>query len=412
VTAEDLERYLCIHAFHGKSDGVQRLGVEVEMLPLTADGRMSSVEGSGGTAELLRRHGETLGWRERVSTKGAPVFEAPGLGTFTFEPGGQLEFATLPATSGSAVLDVLDDVIPALEAAALACGICLHHVGIDPVNPIETAVMQIQAERYMRMDAHFGTIGPFGARMMRQTAAYQLNLDLGEDPLRRWRLLNALAPYALAIFANSPRYAGRDTGHRSYRAHVWRTLDSARTGVFDACTVEEYLQFALDAPAVLMAGPNGAARPFGELLGTRAAQPGAWSEHLSTLFPEVRPKGYLEVRSIDAVPPPLYPAPLVLLSGLTYDPESCACAEAIAGTPDLDLLVRAGRDALADPAIGRVAVELAELALDGCARLGSNFLEPRHLARATDFFEHYTFRGRTPADDQVANDNTAGMVAI
>jgi glutamate--cysteine ligase len=400
MTAEDLERYLCLHAFHGKSDGVQRVGVEVEMLPLTAAGGMCAVEGSGGTAELLRGHGDPIGWRERVSTKGAPVFEAPGLGTFTFEPGGQLEFATLPATSGSAVLDALDDVIPALEAAALAGGIRLHHVGIDPLNPIETAVLQIQAERYTRMDAHFRTIGPFGARMMRQTAAYQLNLDLGEDPLRRWRLLNALAPYATAIFANSPRYAGRDTGHRSYRAHIWRTLDSARTGVFDARTVEEYLTFALAAPAVLVPGEDGKARAFGELLEARAATPAMWSDHLTTLFPEVRPKGYLEVRSIDAVPPAFYPAPLALLAGLTYDADSSAKAEAIAGPPDLDLLVRAGRYGLNDPEIGRAAAELAGVALEGCERLGSDFLEPRYLARARDFFEHYTFLGRTPADDQ------------
>ncbi len=185
--------------------------------------------------------------------------------------------------------------------------------------------------------------------MMRQTASIQICVDAGETPSVTWRTLNALAPYMVSIFANSPRYAGVDTGYKSYRRHIWATLDPRRTGVlgFGDDPVEEYLEFALGAPAFLMPDVNGASATFSHWM-TRDASESDWCTHLTTLFPEVRPRGYFELRSADVVAPEWYAAPIVFVSGLVYHkPTLEAAAELIA--PDRGLLARSARCGLAGP---------------------------------------------------------------
>jgi glutamate--cysteine ligase len=237
--------------------------------------------------------------------------------------------------------------------------------------------------------------------MMRQSAAFQIGLDLDDEPWLRWRVLNAAAPYVTAIFANSPLYDGEPTGHRSTRAAVWRALDPARTGLpwAEDDPVRGYLDFALAAPAMLFPTVGGEYRSFGEWL--RRAEPTMeeWAEHLSTLFPEVRPRGHFELRSCDALPPRFYPAPLALAVGITYDPGALRAAADLLGPPDAALLERAGRLGLADPDIARVAGDLADIALRGCADLGPGYFHPTDLEQARAFFDCYTRRGRSPADD-------------
>ena len=183
-------------------------------------------------------------------------------------------------------------VLP-LRAAAAGEGIDLLAVGIDPLNTAERAPLLIHAKRYERMAEYLGRLGPSGARMMRQTAAFQVSVDFDDEPWLRWRVLNAAAPYVVAIFANSPIYAGEPTGHQSARADVWRNLDPARTGIpFDErAPLQAYLDFALTAPAILLPTLDGEHRPFGEWLTRANPTAEEWQDHLSTLFPEVRPRG-------------------------------------------------------------------------------------------------------------------------
>jgi glutamate--cysteine ligase len=239
------------------------------------------------------------------------------------------------------------------------------------------------------MDAHFARIGPAGARMMRQTASLQVALDIGADARARWRLLNALAPMLTAIFANSRRYACEDTGFASYRAETWRRTDPARTGLLTGIDpIGEYVDFALRAPAILLGAEDEPARPFEQWIG--AGGVAHWEKHLGTLFPDVRPRGYFEVRSIDAVPEAQWPAALAFLTGLAYDPVAAAEAAEIVGDPDTGLLERAGRMGLHDAALARMAGELATVALNGCRRLGSSFVAERHVGAAVDFFTTLT----------------------
>jgi len=219
---------------------------------------------------------------------------------------------------------------------------------VDPCAALDDVPLQLTADRYRLMDAYFARHGSAGQTMMRQTASLQINVDLGDAPFRRWRVLNAAAPVLLAMFANSPRYAGADTGHLSWRAHLWRELDPLRTGVRGVTTdaVGEYLGFALAAPWMFHPTAAGEYRPFGAWLADGMASLDDWRTHLTTLFPEVRPRGYLELRSLDALPPAQLATPLVLVAGLLADTEALRAAE----------LIRRGRapaDAAAERAVTR-----------------------------------------------------------
>jgi glutamate--cysteine ligase len=350
----------------------RRIGAEIEWIPVDPETRR--VVPLATSVARLRAAGGGA-WCEEMTPSGAPRFVSSDRSVLSFEPGGQIEYSSPPSTSASEVVRGMRDM-----AARLGETMTLLTVGLDPVNRPEDAPLQLGGARYCAMDAYFRDIGPAGARMMRQTAAMQVSLDRGSDPVAEWRLLNALAPYVVAMFANSRRYAGQDTGHASYRAHTWRTLDPSRTGVFSGRgdPAAEYVAFALRAGTIL----DPSHRPFGEL----ALGDAAWETHLTTLFPEVRPRGTFEVRSADAIDPSRYVAPLAFLGGLVYDSRSARAAADLVGETDPDLLVRAGVAGLADPSIAGVAHGLREFAIAGCRRLGAAFLDAADLETAIDLF--------------------------
>jgi glutamate--cysteine ligase len=351
--------------------------MEAEVIPLgRASGRPCPVEpdpddaATPASGPVLRRLAAEHGWRGGRSGAGAPAFTLPGGGALSFEPGGQLEYSTPPAPTIGALLDDLEAVLVPLAARAEAEGIRLLARGMDPCTPVHATRLHVHGERYVRMTAHYDRAGPAGRRMMRQTAALHLNLDLGARPRERWWLANALAPLLTALFANSPRVEGVDSGHRSARAHQWRLLDPARTGVRGRGPDPErdYLEFALDAPAFLLGPADEPARPFRDEL-DRGAGASDWERHLSTLFPEVRPRGYLELRCLDALPLRWQGAPVALAAGLLYDDRVAACAREALPPGDTDLVERAGRLGLADPDIAGWATTALDLAEEGLARL-------------------------------------------
>jgi glutamate--cysteine ligase len=383
----------------------RRIGAETELIPVeTATGRRCPLEEDGGappTLPFLRRHGARHGWTESRTAKGAPCFVLPGGGDLTFEPGGQLEYSSPPCRSPSALLSLLHSVVLPLRMEAADEGITLLALGIDPGNPIGGAPLLLRTARYARMAEYLERRGPAGARMMRQTAAFQINLDIDDEPWLRWRVLNAAAPWFVAIFANSSVYDGVDAGCPSMRAQVWRALDPARTGLPWAANapVARYLDFALNAPAILLPAVDGEHRRLGEWLTRAHVSMDEWHEHLSTLFPEVRPRGHFELRSPDAVAPEWYAAPLALAAGITYHPASLLAAADLLGAPDPGLLERAGRLGLRDPKLARTAADLAAIALEGCAALGPTCFHAADLEQAQAFFDLYTRRARCPADD-------------
>lgn len=374
-----------------------RIGAEVEFLVLDAHARKpASVRET--LVPLLHAHGAARGWRFIASEKGGPRFALPGGGAIAIEPGGQLEYASPPFPSPAALLTDLNDVLVPLSEAAAAHGVALLGAGIDPYNAFDDAPLQIRAERYRRMDAYFATIDPAGQRMMRQTAAVQLNVDA--CVAGTWRMLNAAAPVLIAAFANSSMYAGSDSGHASFRAETWRHADPTRTGIFpcERDPAEEYTAFALCARTMLLADTHDHP-PFREC--AALADDAAFANHLSTLFPEIRPKGYLEIRSIDAQAIEWLAAPILVAGALALDPRATEEAAERLGNPDPLRLVNAGRAGLRDGWLHAAAMDLFDIVIRACARRGPSWYGCENLETVDAFLDRFTRRGRAPGDEAV-----------
>lgn len=378
----------------------RRIGAEVEMLLVDAATREPAlIERS---LDVLRAVAERAGWNECRSAKAAmSEFRTPQSGRITFEPGGQIEYSGPPALSLSELAEDLHETSSRLSTAFTDAGIACLSLGIDPLTPVEKTLLQLTAERYRRMDRHFASIGNFGSRMMRQTAAMQICLDAGDDPYARWTLLEALSPYIIAIFANSPVYEGAPTGHMSYRAHAWRSLDVSRTGlVYDGCEpAAAYTRFALAATTILAGPAEESPQPFAERLAYGTARAGDWNAHLTTLFPEVRPRAYFELRSCDALAPEWYVVPLAFVAGLAYHAPSSLAARELLGDPDPALLASAGRCGMAERTIAAAVPDLWRLARTGCVALGDAFITGADLERVDEYVHCYSARGRSPAYD-------------
>ena len=389
-------------SFSPQTDPVNRVGAEVEFLVFDEASRLPlPLRGRGGLIGTLRQLSPRVGWTEFAGYDGTPRFDVAGQGTISFEPGGQLEISTVPCQSASALVRMLHGIVAPLKNLLADRGATLLAAGIDPYNDADRIPLQLRVERYERMTRYFDEIGPFGARMMRQTAAIQVSLDRGAFPAARWRLLNDLAPYLIAMFANSPHHDGVETGDRSFRAHCWRMLDATRTGVAvsDEDDAAAYTRFALGANDMMATASGESHQPFSASLRADFGRQ-RWETHLTTLFPEVRPRGHFEVRSCDAIEPALYAAPIVLLVGLAYDSHSAKEA-ALLAAESRALLRVAGERGLRDVAIARTARDLFALALAGARRLGPDFVSESDLDVATRFNAVYTARGRSPADDRV-----------
>ena len=373
-----------------RSANPHAVGLELELIPIhktTRTRALATGDTRASTAEVLSQLGRREGWNEQSNGGDPPSWKLADGAYISFEPGGQIEISTAPKPSASDGIDSTQSLVKTIRDTMSNAGIELLARGVDPFNAIDSVPLQLQRERYTGMTRYFDSIGPSGVQMMRQTAALQINLERGEDPRSRWRLLNGLAPIVVALFANSRQYERRPTGWASYRAQLWRTLDPSRTGIIydEAAPAERYLRFALDA--IAMRGDDGSPyRPFRKWISEPAENREDWLFHLSTLFPEVRPKEFFELRSADTIESDALAAPVVFVTSLVYD-EGCASQAAeLIGAPSEKLLERAGRLGLADPEIRRIASRLVVLALDGGRRLGTDYIRRPHLAAAYQFF--------------------------
>ncbi len=394
----DLLEFLRSRFFAPVLNGKQHvIGAELEMLPFVEATKMAAplfAEGSPSTVTPLQALAVRGGWRETGSGPDAPSWTLPSGGHVSFEPGGQIEISSAPYESVSSLVDSLRKTASEIAAALEESGIVAISCGVDPYNDVSTVPLQLTRDRYIRMNDYFRSVGTSGQRMMRQTAALQISVERGPDPSARWRLLNLLAPIVVALFANSRKYAGRDTGHASYRSHLWRTLDDSRTGVPESYDdpAASYLDFALNAGAIWSGRESGPYLTFGEWM--RAEKPGEeeWRTHLTTLFPEVRPREVFELRSADAIDPAAIAAPLVFVAGLVYHAPTSAAAVEV--TADAGITLEdAGRYGLADRAINAAVSDLARLSVSGARALGADYICGRDMECAESFFAETLGRG-------------------
>jgi glutamate--cysteine ligase len=380
------------------------VGAELELIPVdAATHRVVAVAGAndGGTLPVIRSVAASDGWKEIPAGNDPPSWSFGGGWRLSYEPGGQLEISSAPCAYASQMVDRMLAVVELLRREFSPRSIELLAVGVDPCNHVRDVPLQLHRERYTRMTEYFDRLHSSGVQMMRQSASLQINIETGPEPAKRWQLLNALTPYLTAMFANSPLYRGVPTGHRSYRAFLWRTLDPSRTGLpFDAVDpAGAYLDFALDAGAI-MRTRNGGHSSFRDWIADGSASLEDWRLHLTTLFPEVRPRSWFEVRSVDAIEPEWIIAPIATICGIAYSPRAAARAAELVGNPTAQLLRIAGETGLRDKHLGETSASLADVALDGLDDLGESFITPAHRDRANEFFDRYTFRNRSPADDR------------
>jgi glutamate--cysteine ligase len=322
----------------------------------------------------------------------------------TYEPGGQLELSTAPFPGPAAVHQALTADLAHVRAPLSSAGLALAGYGVDPLR---TPLLQHDDARYRCMKAYFRRPG---LAMMCTTASVQVCLDIGADHAdarRRWRLAHALGPVLVAAFANSPLRGGRRTGLKSTRQAIWAALDPCRTAApVGADPARAWGRYALDARVMLVRDEDGGfvADPgmtFREWVdqpggrrGRRAPEREDLVYHLSTLFPPVRPRGWLELRMIDAVPEPYWPVPVVVAAALLDDPRAAdAAAEAV--EPAATRWAEAARDALTDPVLATAARRCFAAALEALPRLGAAGLVPL----VCEYAARYVERGRCPADD-------------
>jgi glutamate--cysteine ligase len=334
-----------------------------------------------------------------------PLPPPPNGSRITYEPGGQLELSSLPTRGPSASWRALAADVEHVRRPLRNAGVVLLPTGIDPYR---LPHRQLIHPRYDAMESHFAAIGArLGPVMMNSTAATQVNLDIGADDAdaaRRWHVLHAVGPTISACFANSPVHAGVDTGWKSMRQRVWQQLDPQRTHVPDgADPAIGWADYALDADLMLERREDDDwALPPGRTFRTWVVDSngdGPTTEdldyHLTTLFPPVRPRGWFEVRYVDALPLPWWPVPAAVLSALLDDPDASEtvllATRAVVGSWE-----DAARYGLGSPALAAAARTCFAAAIDALERSSE---DPELVDLVRRYDSEFVSAGRCPADD-------------
>jgi glutamate--cysteine ligase len=355
---------------------------------------------------------DRVSW-DRVDPLPGALGAAAGRCAVTLEPGGQLELSGPPASDIVAtVAELSRDGERAREALAeLRLGVA--HAGADPLRPPRRVNPR---PRYRAMEQHYAATGRAApaAVMMNSTAAMQVNLEAG--PPGGWpeRVARAhrLGPTLVAISASSPWLRGRDTGWKSARQRAWAGLDARACGPVPGCVARDpaadsaldpaaaWARFALGAPVAFVRTTGddvaavGAPVPFerwasGEVrLGGRRPTAADLAAHLTTLFPPVRLRGYLELRYLDMTAPRWWPAIAAVATTLMDDP--VAADRAVEATePAARLWTEAARDGLSDAVLAEAARRCLAIAAERA---------PAELAAVIADLAELIESGRCPGD--------------
>lgn len=315
-----------------------RLGTEHEKVPFyKADASPVPYDGGRGIRALLEGLQARTGW-EPIMEVDHPIglFDGTGGGAISLEPGGQFELSGAPLKTLHETARETAQHITDAKAVGGELGIEFLTLGMSPLwTRAETPVMP--KKRYRIMTEYMPKVGKLGLDMMYRTSTVQVNMDYASeaDMVRKLRVSLALQPIATAIFANSPFTDGKPNGFLSMRSEIWRDTDRDRTGMMafafeDGFGYERYVDWALDVPMYFVKRDatyhNVAGASFRDLLAGRLAQlPGEravrsdWANHVSTLFPEVRLKRYLEMRGADVGNVEHIVALSAFWTGLLYD---------------------------------------------------------------------------------------------
>jgi len=365
-----------------------KVGLEHEKV-LLRSGTLEGVpyEGEAGVAAVLRGFGR-FGYEPFEEDGRVIASQKSGL-TVSIEPGGQLELSGRPFADVHVVAAELDRHLEKCRSIGEELGVEFLALGYRPWG-VAADGPWMPKKRYAAMRPFLAARGRLAEDMMAMTASVQASFDFsGErDLAEKLRVALAIQPAVTALLANSPIVDGRLSGWKSFRIAVWEETDPARCGLlefpfepgFDDEPYRRYAEWALDVPMIFLRRdgaylPTGG-RTFRQFLaeGMAGERPtlADWEDHLTTVFPEVRVKGVVEVRGADSCGPALTKALVALWKGILYDREARAWAfDAVKRFSIAErraFMVAAGREGLAGRAPdGRPIVELARTVIDAAA---------------------------------------------
>jgi glutamate--cysteine ligase len=327
----------------------------------------------------------------------------PCAGVITVEPGGQIELATPPIDPWWGALDALRVDGAALRQRLSDAGFATLAAGLDPFRePART----LSRPRYDAMQAYFDEWGPEGRRMMSSCASIQVNLDSGDEATlaRRWDLAHRIGPAMAATFACSPGPL-----HRSERLATWNAMDPTRTKPVLASgrLTEDWTEYVLEARLMLLHDDDDRCEPvavpitFGEWIdqGIAGRRPtmSDLDYHCTTLFPPVRPRGWLEVRWLDCLPAGLAEVASAAVTALLIDDDAGAEAlDACAGVDGRASWATTASLGTQDRALAGAGGWLLSVAASALDRSGAPDMWAEAVAEAA---ERWPAKGRSPSDD-------------
>ena len=404
-----------------KTSGPLRIGTEVEKLTYDAKSLrpLTYEEGVRPILQGLTQHG----W------EASPSFEQPtmlrrGRASVTLEPGGQIELSGAPLATLHETAEELDAFLKDLSPEVEAIDARVSEVAMRPdFYPDQVAWMP--RERHQLMRSYLQDKGRLAHYMMTLTTTIQANLDYvsEEDMAKKVRVATRLSPIVTALFANSPFGPNGLSGWRSHRAAVWFDVDSARCGFPEVyfspeLSYQSYINWVLDIPMFFVFRNDRYHQVDG--LTFRQFLEDGWQDeratvadfelHLSTLFPEVRLKRFIECRSADGGPREMTLALPALWKGIFYDVSVLDALDSLTSDWDRAQVIQMQRAAAMDGirgkgatwSIHKLAAEVLELSGSGLARLGQE--EELYLNPLREIIES----GTTRADRLIAAYQNAG----
>ncbi len=400
-----------------------RIGTEHEKFAFALDDlRPLPYGGERGIRALLE--GLTAyGW-SRIEEHGNVIALAKNGASISLEPGGQFELSGAPLETIHQTCDEVHAHLVECRAVGDALGTGMLGLGFNPKWRRED-VSWMPKGRYKIMGDYMPKRGKLGLDMMLRTCTVQVNLDFASeaDMVKKFRVSLALQPIATALFANSPFTEGKPNGFLSYRSHIWTDTDPDRCGILpfvfeEGFGFERYVEWMLDVPMYFVYR-NGeyldaSGQSFRDFIAGRLpALPGEiplmsdWVDHMTTAFPEVRLKKFLEMRGADAGPWRRLCALPALWVGLLYDQASLDAAWDLCRdwTPEEHDALRLGvpRQALATPfrkgSVRDISLRVLEIAREGLNKRGRLSTGGEGEAVHLDALFSIAESGRTPADD-------------
>ncbi len=299
-------------------------------------------DGPHGIRMLLEEMAARFGWRMELEA-GRPIALTKGTAAITLEPGGQFELAGAPLETIHDTHIEINEHLRQLGEVCRGMDVAFLGIGVHPRSAFAD-IPWMPKGRYRLMRDYLPSRGDLSLDMMARTATVQANLDFSDerDMAAKFKVAMAVQPVVTALFANSPFIDGRPNGFLSYRSHIWQRTDPDRCGwlsfLFEpGFGFERYTDYALDVPLLFLYRqgrylPAGGATFRHFLAGRLPDHPGElpiladWQTHLSTLFPDVRLKHYLETRGADAGNTATLCALPAFWKGLLYDTDSLEAA--------------------------------------------------------------------------------------